>query len=120
SRGWRTFNTDTLNIPPVQPKFMIDHYKSFIRKDFRTPAKGLGPRVKPRCRTSEVVSEANPINEIISSVQPRFYFLAKDIPHRVAQTNEIAFIGWVEPDEIIFISTCSTDEIQFIGFLLTQ
>ncbi|KNZ64495.1 hypothetical protein VP01_10229g1, partial [Puccinia sorghi] len=26
---WSTFNTDTLNIPPVQPKFMINHCKSF-------------------------------------------------------------------------------------------
>ncbi|KNZ45610.1 hypothetical protein VP01_7992g1, partial [Puccinia sorghi] len=33
---WKTFNTDTLNIPPVQPKFMINNYKSFIGKDFQT------------------------------------------------------------------------------------
>ncbi|KNZ49289.1 hypothetical protein VP01_5107g1 [Puccinia sorghi] len=25
---WRTFNTETLNIPPVQPKFMINEYKT--------------------------------------------------------------------------------------------
>ncbi|KNZ53457.1 hypothetical protein VP01_3233g2 [Puccinia sorghi] len=41
----------------------------------------------------------------------------KDIPHWVAQTNEIAFIGWVEHNEIVLIDTCSTNEIQFIGFL---
>ncbi|KNZ50709.1 hypothetical protein VP01_4277g1, partial [Puccinia sorghi] len=33
---WRTFNTDTLNIPPFQPKFIVNHYKSFIGKDFQT------------------------------------------------------------------------------------
>ncbi|KNZ53691.1 hypothetical protein VP01_3164g5 [Puccinia sorghi] len=33
---WRSCNTDTLNIPPVQAQFMINHYKSFIGKYFQT------------------------------------------------------------------------------------
>ncbi|KAA1124700.1 hypothetical protein PGTUg99_031077 [Puccinia graminis f. sp. tritici] len=29
---WRAFNTDSLNIPPLQALFMVNHYKSFIGK----------------------------------------------------------------------------------------
>ncbi|KAI9624511.1 hypothetical protein KEM48_008837 [Puccinia striiformis f. sp. tritici PST-130] len=32
---WRAFNTDGLNIPPIQPRYMIAHWKSFVGKEFR-------------------------------------------------------------------------------------
>ncbi|KAI7966088.1 hypothetical protein MJO29_001836 [Puccinia striiformis f. sp. tritici] len=31
---WRAFNTDGLNIPPIQPRYMIAHWKSFVGKEF--------------------------------------------------------------------------------------
>lgn len=33
---WRSFNSDSLNIPPIQARFMVVHYKSFIGKHFCT------------------------------------------------------------------------------------
>jgi hypothetical protein len=32
---WRAFNTDSLNIPPLQAFFMVNHYKSFIGKHMK-------------------------------------------------------------------------------------
>jgi hypothetical protein len=32
---WRAFNTDSLNIPPIQALFMVNHYKSFIGKHMK-------------------------------------------------------------------------------------
>ncbi|KAI9624273.1 hypothetical protein KEM48_009014 [Puccinia striiformis f. sp. tritici PST-130] len=31
---WRAFNTDGLNIPQIQPRYMIAHWKSFVGKEF--------------------------------------------------------------------------------------
>ncbi|KAH9815040.1 hypothetical protein DFH28DRAFT_1166770 [Melampsora americana] len=33
---WRSFNTSGLNIPPIQPKTMIQHFQSLNGKEFRT------------------------------------------------------------------------------------
>ncbi|KNZ48326.1 hypothetical protein VP01_574g6 [Puccinia sorghi] len=32
---WRAFNTDGLKILPIQPKYMVAHYNSFVGKEFR-------------------------------------------------------------------------------------
>jgi hypothetical protein len=31
---WRAFNIDGLNMPPLQAKYMVTHYKSFVGKEF--------------------------------------------------------------------------------------
>jgi hypothetical protein len=31
-----SFNSDALHIPPIQAKYMMDHYSSFLGKDYRT------------------------------------------------------------------------------------
>jgi hypothetical protein len=31
---WSSFNTDTLNTPAIQPRYMIQHYRSFVGKDY--------------------------------------------------------------------------------------
>ncbi|KNZ64390.1 hypothetical protein VP01_1035g5 [Puccinia sorghi] len=31
--SWQLFNTDSTNIPPIQPQYMIKYYKSFIERD---------------------------------------------------------------------------------------
>jgi len=32
---WTSFNTDSLNMPSHKPSYMVDHYQSFIGKDFK-------------------------------------------------------------------------------------
>ncbi|KNZ63648.1 hypothetical protein VP01_11185g1, partial [Puccinia sorghi] len=42
---WRTFNTETLNIPPFQPKLMINHYKKMWISIFKLGSLILQTRV---------------------------------------------------------------------------
>ncbi|KNZ56967.1 hypothetical protein VP01_2276g3 [Puccinia sorghi] len=101
------------------------------------PAKGLGPRPTQPMKSYHRLNAGELTLPWVHrgimprlKVQPRFYFLggghpmeinlgwfsAEVIPHRVPQTNEITFIGWVAPDAIDFVGACSTDEIECIGF----